>query len=890
MDIFTKVTWLLLLLLVMKGNAQNFIINGTDNLVDTAVVSRVFEFGTDWRGPARSSIRMRFNLNREVVDQDGGRMETFSFRPEGSSTPVDVLFDRFYYYLEPPFFFPLATETSALVCRAISKEQGHVNEIIITSGTPSCNGQYTFIVTIGQTVDTATSTIHFIGGTPPNFLELNQVTSTSTDTFYGLLGTTFQTTIDRTQTVRINATDIIGNPGGSIQWFLTAAGSTGRIPLPGSLTGITIETPQIGTSILQIGEINAAHLGEYVAVATNSEGTDTASAFITEGVAPFIIRGSGQSGISNFSVGANRAITPGDTVSIRAEDQQSNPSAVTTWSYSSSALGPFAPISSGGTNSISQTGTSNIGIDSTLTITNTQDAQLGYYRAEAVNAFGTSTSTTLVGRSPGIRRGSGVISVGGTEDIGTSFTGAIGSTVAIIAEDMNGFPQSSYRWQRIDINDVITNIGSGGQFNIVESISNGRLRSTLTITGVRRENLGIYWVTADNGLAPDDLVQSLVGMPPTIRVLTGVGTDGSGEIGQDIQIPDSNRLRITACLIGGFPRANFFQFREDNTNLHYVQQDPPNDNCYIYDEGEFELTCGTTISARASNTEFGFGNEPMSRITFPGPRIIRSSGRCDQGSTKSSIQIGDQLCLYDLSSFDITCSVERVSIPEFDFQWQHQGNDIDNMSGRYIINRENMMSSKLTVVNASINDVGRYTCKVTSTCGETDASYTDANHYSYRYFCDENKASICTRSINGGPETTVVSSVCDQFGLERPTCTHCDWEMSPWSSCSYLTCHRGRRTRTVQCSCDGEDREDRNCSRHSPRPESVDQCGPKVICTLTFEWRAYSFGACSATCGVAYRQRRVECVSSITKNVVSDQQCVALFKLKTIKRCVTRPC
>ena len=1332
MIIFAKVIWLHLLLLVMKGNAQDYILEGTEDLVDTTVVSRLIAFGTDWRGPAGSTVRIAFNLNRVVVDQIGERTETFSFTPEGSSTPIEVLFDNFPLNSVPPFVFPLHPDISALVCGAITKKQGQENEIIITSGTPSCNGQYTYIVTIEDTVDTATSTIQFSGGTPPNFLELNQVTSTSTDTFYGLLGTTFQTTIDRTQTVRINATDLVGEPRGSIQWFLTAAGSTGRIPLPGSLTGITIETPQTGTSILQIGGINAAHLGEYTAVATNSEGTDTASAFITEGVAPFIIRGSGQSGNSNFRVGANRAITLGNTVRIRAEDQQSNPTAATTWSYSRNALGPFALISDGGAYSISETSTGNTGIDSTLTITNTQEAQLGYYRAVAANAFGTSISTTsLVGRSPAIRRGSGVISEGGTADIGFSFTGAIGSTVTIIADDMNGFPQSNYRWQRIASNAPITNIASGGRFSIVESTANGRLRSTLTITGVRREELGTYRATASNGLPPDDIVDSLVGIasscrsgttvitvsnggtyesagyfdttnansfalqaadtsgvppgtvswtysrtlsggrstpdtrftsitgntlnffnledstlgyyfaqitndfgsaecanlvgsrlgfatgsgqvgqdssvqigssvaitarfvrgfpsggtitwgdpndntitsatpgytisdssdrstltilsasesnsgrytasssnlfgtvsessniaittniiaptidkgspttintdndgnigelfkasvgnaitiyandvagveesvirwyrippggtnfveitsdstfiirsdanaqgftesslsfivgsntfgtyraeasndagsdasisvvgqaprivgsfttigidagesrtvnvggqvnieeggtinlvvtdidgqpdrtffwfyrntvdgpfeplpafsnigrlvngnvgtlvinslfgaqhgeyrvqatnefgestnvtttvggPPIIRVLTGVETDGSGEIGQDIQIPDSNRLRITACIIGGFPPANVFQFREEDTNLISVQQPPPNDNCYVYEEGEFEITCETTISARASNNEFGFGNEPMSRITFPAPRIIRGNARCNQGSTQSSIQIGDQLCLYNVNSFDITCSVERADIPEFSFQWQYQGTDIGNTSGQYTINRASAMSSRLTVLNAGINEVGRYTCRVTSTCGETDAVNTDANHYSYRYFCNDNEALICAQSINGGPETTVFSSICEQFGLERPVCARCNWETSQWSICSDQTCHRGRRTRTVQCICDGEDGEDIDCSRRSPRPTSLDQCGPRVRCNRPFEWRAYRFGACSTTCGVAYRQRRVECVSSLTGNMVSDEECVTLFKPRTMNRCLTRPC
>ena len=1318
---------------------DNFIIRGTENLVDTEVSSQQFHFGGNWRGPTGSSITLQFQPDEIALNGLGERQERFQFIPEGSSTPVDIIFSSFPLGLEPPFSFVLDDGISPLICSQITKVQPG-DFLVITEGTTTCSGQYIYTISLPELErnDSAFSTVLFSGGTPPNLAELNQVTEQSSNTLYGLLGTTFQTRIDSTNTIIINATDLIGEPRGGIQWYFTAEGSSSRVGLPSSLAGVTIETPQDGTSILNIQGITGVHLGEYTAEATNEHGTDSASAFITQGVAPFITEGSGQSDSASFRVGADRAITFGDTVSILAEDQISNPSADIAWSFSRNPLGPYTAVSQNDLDiTISGSANAGSGAESTLTISNIQDARLGYYRATATNVHGSHVpASSLVGRSPSIREGSGVAVVG-SGDIGSSFNGAIDQTINIVAVDTEGFPSSNFQWQRVD-NGGVTNVVSGGRF----VITSGQSRSTLTINGVQSGDRGTYRATATNGLTPDDAATSLVGgastcrsgnavtavnngavvdsagyfdtvnanqfsirardingvphgtvswsysrtengarsspdsrytstntpanevgtinffnlenaalgyyfaeisnqfgneecanlvgsslqfasgsgqigesfeasegasvtieariasgypqgsitwrgsdgsiitpstpgyitalgdgvstltiqsartsdfgtytattsnvfgstsatstvtqsttiLPPTIdagdentintdgsgrigelfestvgdvvtitandiagreasairwfrippggtsfipvvndgtytitsqlnaqgftdstlsfpvgsntfgtyraeasnsagndaalsvvgrgpridgeltfpptigsgqsrtvnvgaqisisdggtvslaatdlegqpgrtftwyyrsttngpfgplptssnirqlvngnigtlqisnldrsqygdylvqatnqfgestnvttrvggppiiRVLTGTETDGEGEIGQDFIIPTDRRLRITACWIGGFPDPipADFEFREDLVVLNSVQQPAPNENCFIFEEGEFEITCQTVITARTENI-FGVSNIPESRITFPSPAIVEGSAQCNQGSTTNSAQIGSQICLYNQNSFQLTCSLERSNIPDFTFEWLYQASTISNQQGRYSIvdNIPNGMST-LTVSNVGVSEVGRYTCQVTSVCGQADAASTDIEHFDYEYICDESAGrTICQESRNGAAATSVATSVCDRLGLPAPVpCEGCEWVIGQWSDCSDTTCHRGRRTRSVDCFCNNVVSDDEtDCSRLRPKPDSMDRCGPLGIrCNRPFRWNAFPFGRCSANCGPSFRRRVVQCVSTITSNQVSDVECNELFKPPTEIRCDVPPC
>ena len=1327
----------ILFVLSCCNGQENFIIEGTDNFDETQVRAYSFNFGSDWRGPSGSTTCMSFVYDSAVVDQFGEPAETFHFIPPGETTPLDVMFKlQFDSFDGSDFTFSLDESSDSRICRNITKIIP-TDIICINEGGPSCNGVYRYMVTVGQRVDTADSNIEFIGGQAPRFRVEDLVSSPAANTFEGHLGTTFQSSVDRTQTIRINAIDIQGEPRGSIVWSFVAEGSSTEIPLPGTLADVVITSGGAGVSTLQITGVTQVHLGEYIAVATNEHGSTRASAFVTQGVGPFITQGSGQSSAASFRVGADRAVSLGETVRIRAEDAQSDPSSTITWRYSRSESGPFSAISSGGPYSISSFGgTGNVGTDSTLTISSVQPAQFGYYSAEATNAFGTYTSSaSLVGQAPRLTRGSG-ISTSGSDNIGAQFNGVSGSTIVIRAFDNAGFPDSSYRWQRVLANGALQDVSSGGRYQITTSSSGGRPVSTLTITGVTENELGTYRVTASNALTPNDIVESLVGQastcsssnsvtrvvnnqqvesggsidttnanrfsiiaddsngvphgtvswtysrtrtgprsspsstftstntpsnspgtisffnladtaygyyfaqitnqfgssecdnlvgrqlafltgagqigqnyqlqngqslvitaqfsdghpigditwtgpngpitlntpgytiaqrsglstltinsaregvdygqytasssnvfgtvsssstvsrtevvvaptidegssstintggtgrigesfqsstgqvitirandltgveassvqwsrippggstfvaitdsppfdistqvnadgktesvltftvgadtygtyraqasnsagtdvavsvvgqpprvnsrftikkvgagesatievggqvnieeggtlsltatdlegqpgrvfewtyrntptgpfiplpttsnirefasgnlgtlqisnidrsqygeyrvratnefgesnevttivgaPPIIRFSTGTETDGEGEIGQNFVIPSDRRLRITACVIGGYPPApaSNFQFLEENVVLTSVQQPAPNENCFIYEEGEFEIDCDTTITAQTENI-FGISNEPSSSIGFPPPRIVRGTATCNQGSSVNSAQIGSQLCLYGPTSFDITCSVERTNIPSFTFEWQFNGREISS-GGIYAISNPTLDRSVLTVSSANVDESGRYTCTVRSVCGETEAVSTDVEVFEYTYVCNQNDVLVCSESRNGGIERIVSNSICESLGLSRPDCEVCAWELSQWTQCSDITCHRGRRSRTVECNCEGQAADETRCNRISPKPPGRENCGPVGIrCNRPYEWKAYQFGACSATCGESYRTRRVECVSSITGSVVSSVECVSLFEPAQRNKCLTMPC
>ena len=1326
-----------LLVATCSHGQENFIVEGNENLDETEVRSYTFHFGSDFRGPATSTASMRYEYDRVAVRAFGEPAETFHFIPPGETTPIDIEFSLTIEKFENnEFTFGLAEGSDSRICPNIKKVIP-TNVINIVEGNPNCNGVYRYMVTVGDSVDIADSNIEFFGGQAPRLTVLDQVNSIDANTYQGLLGTTFQSTVDRSKTIRIQATDFQGEPRGNIVWTFRGEGSSSEIALPGSLADVAITEGAAGESTLEISGVSQVHLGEYIATATNEHGSHRASAFVTRGTGPFIAQGSGQSNVASFRVGADRAVTLGETVSIRAEDGQSDPSSTITWWYSRSQSGPFSAISAGGPYSISSaSGAGNVGTDSTLSISNVGPAQYGYYSAVATNEFGThSSQTSLVGRSPQLTRGSG-IATSGAGDIGAQFDGTQGSTVIIRAFDEAGFPDSSYRWQRVLANGALQDVSTGGRYQIISSTSAGRPVSTLVITGVTQNELGTYRATASNGLTPADIAESLVGrgsscdtsssvtrvsngqqvesagrfdttnantfsiiardssgvphgtvswlysrtptgsrsspssaftstntpsnspgtisfnnlqdaaygyyfarltnqfgssecenlvgrqlayqtgfgqigqdyasqvggtatitaqfsdgfptgeitwrgpngpitpgtpgytivsspgissltinsardgldfgdytasasnefgtvtststvsestvvvaptideersdtintgntgkiggsfqaptgqvisirandltgveastvqwtrippggdtfvpvtnsapfaissqpgadgktesvltftvgpdtygtyraqasnsagsdsaisvvgqppqldsrftarrvtsgqsstiavggqvnideggtlsltatdlegqpgrnfewtyrndpsgpfvpLPasskisefanenvgtlqisnidrtmygeyrvratnefgesnevttivgaaPIIRFSTGTETDGTGEIGQNFVIPTDRRLRITACVIGGYPPApaTNFRFLEQNVELGFVQQPAPNEECFIYEEGEFEITCRTTITARTENI-FGISNEPSSSIEFPPPAIVEGSSTCNQGSTANSAQIGSQLCLYGRTSFDITCSVERTNIPNFSFEWQFNGRDITH-GGIYSITTPSTDRSVLTVSSANVDESGRYTCTVRSTCGQTEAASTDVDVYEYTYICNQNDVLVCSQSLNGGPGRTISNSICESLGLTRPECESCGWETGQWTQCTDTDCHRGRRSRTVECFCEGATADETRCNRIAPKPIEREICGPVgVRCNRPFEWKAYQFGDCSATCGESYRDRRVECVSSITGREVSSVECVTLFEPPRRVKCLTMPC
>ena len=1319
------------------GNLQreNFIIEGTGNFDESDVQIYEFNFGSNWRGPVGSTVYINFEFDEVAIRPFGEPESSFRYFPPGETTSIPLTFALVpLNFLDDPLVFPVVQDDPR-ICANITK-RAPINQICIR-GDSSCNGIYEYQLNVGTRFDFARTNIEYIGGSPPNLVESSEVLTPAANTFYGKLGATFQVGVEGTATVLINATDFQGEPRGSILWYFRAGGSGAETLLPGSLAGVTITDAGDGQSILRVSGVNAAHVGEYIAVATNEHGEDRASAFITQGVPPFITVGTGQSSSSSFRVGADRDAILGETINIRAEDRQSNPSSTISWSYSRSESGPYSAIISGGPYSISfSSGGNNIGTDSILRISNVGSGQYGYYRAEAVNPQGTYTSSSsLIGRSPQLNLGSG-IETDGSGNIGSDYNTNLGSTITIRAQDTTGFPTSSIRWQRYTQGGALQDVTSGGRYQITTSgatsvlringvtaselglyratasnvfgdsqgeslvgtpssantgtsiirVSNGfsyesgarfdtsnanrfTIRATdptgvpigtssfqysrtvsgsrtsvdrryaiirtptgvagaidffnlvdgaygyyfvtntnrfgsgegsnlvgarlvfetgnnqigqnyqlalggsqtitasfsdgfpygqivwrgpngqiitsttpgytialgesvsqlvinsarsgidygtytatasnlfgtvtatsvvsetvvvvapvieegntstineasggvvqgiigesfraapgeivtitvndiagqeassirfsrlapgssqfiditnnpaytivtatnaggftdatisfaagpntygtfraeasnsagsdavisqvgqaprievsgslirivsgqtrnvdvggqvniqeggsvvlqaediegqpgrnfiwtyrnnptgpfgplpsstrinpdvsgntglLTINNIDRTIYGEYRVVATNDFGTSAPVTTVVGGPPIIRFSSGTVTSGQGEIGNDFILPFDNRLRIIACVVGGYPPADpeDFLFEEEGVELESVQQ-PDAPNCFIYEEGEFEITCGTTISTRTSNI-FGRSNVPSSRIIFPPPTIVPGTATCDQGNSQTSVQIGSELCLYGRDTFEISCSVERTNIPNFSFEWLFNGAPIRS-GGKYNIRNPNIGNSVLTVSGITVDDTGRYGCRVRSTCGETDLESTDVSTYNYEYICNEAVGRTqCLESINGGPQTVVPKSICDGLGLQEPPCDICDWIMSPWGQCSDPTCHRGRRNRQVICECNGLERPDSDCTLR-PKPETIDRCGPLgVRCNRPCQWKEYDFGSCSRTCGGdSYRERNVECVDLVTDNRVNEDCCNVLFKPEVRLSCDVPDC
>eukprot|EP00800_Vazella_pourtalesii_P014114 TRINITY_DN349_c0_g1_i8.p1 TRINITY_DN349_c0_g1~~TRINITY_DN349_c0_g1_i8.p1 ORF type:complete len:1376 (+),score=263.96 TRINITY_DN349_c0_g1_i8:789-4916(+) len=1323
-----------LFILGSHAGGFDFIVRGNEDIVTSEVGFNEFNFGSNWRGPAQSTVYINYRYDEAATNEFGEPDQSFQYYPPGETTPIPLTFSLIPEdFLADPLVFPVI-QNDPRICGSITK-RAPINQICI-QGDTACNGGYEYVVTVGvdNLVDRARTNIEYIGGNPPVLVQSSEVLRPTSNTLYGKLGATFQ--VSGSETVLINATDFQGEPRGSIEWFFRAGGTGAETQLPGSLAGVTITNAGDGQSILSLSGVNAAHVGEYIAVATNEHGEDRASAFVTQGVAPFITEGSGQSGSSSFRVGANRDVNPGETITIRAEDSQSNPSSTITWSYSRSESGPYSAITSGGPYSISSSsGSGNVGTDSRLRISNVGSGQYGYYRATAVNPHGTVTSSSsLIGRSPQLNLGSG-IETDGNGNIGSDYLAGIGSTVTIRAQDLTGFPTSSFRWQRFNSLGLLTDITTGGRYRITTNGANSELRITgvtpselgtyratasnafgdstgeslvgtpsgcnsgsnivrvnngatyesgasfdttnansfrirgsdptgvptgtssfqysrtpsgprsavngayavtatpigaagtidffnlvdgaygyyhvtnsnqfgsaecsnlvgsqlafrtgsgqigqnyqvapgssqaitasfsdgfpygeivwrrpngqiitsstpgytialgngvsqlvinsarsidygtytatasntfgsvtassvvsetvvvippvieegssdtineasggvvegdigesfsagpgetvtiavndiagrepssirffrsppgsqqfvditdnpaytitttqgadgftdstisftagpdtygtfraqasnsagsdaaisqvgqapripdifnivrivsgqsrtvdvggqiyvqeggsvtlsaddiegqparnfiwtyrndptdpfgplpsstrinqgvsgttglLTINNIDRTIYGEYRVVATNEFGESDPVTTIVGAPPIIRFSSGTVTSGQGEIGNDFIIPNDNRLRIMACVVGGYPPADprAFRFEEQGVLLNSVQQPRPNDNCFFYEEGEFEITCGTTISTRTENI-FGSSNTPSSQVIFPPPTIEPGTATCSQGSSQASAQIGSDLCLYGRDTFDISCSVERINIPAFTFQWLFNGVQIQS-GGKYTIREADRQNSLLTVTGITVDDTGRYGCRVVSTCGETNLESTDVSTYNYDYICNEVAGTPqCLESVNGGPPTIVLNSVCEALNLPRPPCDICDWVMTPWSECSDPTCHRGRRNREVTCECNLIARPDDDCVAR-PKPATVDRCGPLgVRCNRPCQWKEYNFGSCSRTCGASFRDRRVECVDLVTDNRVNEDCCNVLFKPDGRQTCDVPPC
>ena len=605
---------------------------------------------------------------------------------------------------------------------------------------------------------------------------------------------------------------------------------------------------------------------------------------------PHIQRGRSNSIVSDGEgiIGESFNASPGQTITIRANDLTGIEHSLFNWFRIPQGETEFISIVSDTTFSI--TTSQNEFTESSITFTAESDTY-GTYKAEAINSAGTDEVVSEVGQSPRVENSFSIISVRSgqsrTVDVGAYVNIEEDGSVTLIATDLVEQPERYFTWTyKNNPTDTFQPISVSAAIN-QSAVGN---TGYLTLSDIDRSYHGEYSVIATNVFGESSAVSTIVGGPPLIRSSTGTETDGEGEIGNDFLIPLNKTLRITACVVMTYPPADptDFIFEEQGVALISSQQPAPNDNCFIYEERNFELTCGTTISARTSNF-FGFSNQPSSDISFPAPKIVASSSTCDKGSFVNSAEIGSELCLYNMGSFEISCSLERTNIPFFSFQWLLNDSPI-SQDIRYSISSTNLGNSILSVSDITIEDTGRYTCETVSACGGSDSVSTNVSIYAYENICVEGKLE-CYQSMNGGTQTRVENQICDELSVSRPPCEVCGvWVVGQWSSCSDTTCESGKRYRQVVCSCDGEEKPDSNCM-NIPKPVAMEMCGPIGIrCVRPFEWRTYTYLPCSSSCGYSIRTRQVECISQVTTNRVKDEECSFLIKPPQYVICNVPPC
>ncbi|KAI6645843.1 A disintegrin and metalloproteinase with thrombospondin motifs 18-like isoform X2 [Oopsacas minuta] len=175
----------------------------------------------------------------------------------------------------------------------------------------------------------------------------------------------------------------------------------------------------------------------------------------------------------------------------------------------------------------------------------------------------------------------------------------------------------------------------------------------------------------------------------------------------------------------------------------------------------------------------------------------------------------------------------------------------------------------------------------------------------------------CRQIGANGLQTNVGISVCEDAGLTIPVAIEpCNvinrvrrtgdlnpcpvpenfgFETSPWSACT-LTCHLGRRTRTVRCreinlqqlGQYGRVYPDEVCLRLGhERPDDTDICGSGP-CKNYGSWLCQAWQPCSRTCGGGGQIREVTCYDSLTES--ESDNCDLSFKPNPYQSCNEGPC
>ena len=710
----------------------------------------------------------------------------------------------------------------------------------------------------------------------------------------GEIGQNYQVTPGASQTITASFSD--GFPYGAITW----RGPDGRI-ITSAISGYTITQGGNSQSRLVIDSARSGtDYGTYTATASNLFGSVSASSVLSETVvvtAPVIDAGNSSTvneasdGVVQGSISESFRAAPGENVTIEVNDIAGQESSSIRFFRSAPGSTQFIEITNNPAYTIVTSQNANGFTNARISFIAGPNTY-GTFKAVASNSAGSDEAISIVGQQPRVKDSDSFIVIRNgqsrTLNVGGDINNIVeGASLTLNAGDVEGQPDREFIWTyRRGTTGQFGNLPTSSKIFQFASLNVG----TLGISNIDSSLYGEYRVVARNRFGVSTPVITKIGGPPIIIAATGTVIDGPGMIGNNFIQPREESLTITACVESTYPPADptKFMFLEGPVELEHVQQD---DNCFIYQEGEFEFACRTTITARAENV-YGNSNEPSSVVTLKAPTIIRGTRTCTLGGATNTAQIGSQLCLYQQTTFKINCSVNNTNIPNFVYEWEFNGVTITNSDRKYSNDtRADNTASVLTVLGGELGESGRYTCRVRGDCNQTDSASTDVDTFEYSYTCNQDDFLVCSESRNGGPFRTVPNSICEGSSLDRPNCNPCNWETTQWTKCSDTSCHRGRIMRTVQCSCDGEVTDDLRCQRRSPKPDGMERCGPAgVRCNRPYAWKAYQFGTCSRTCGPSYRDRIVECVSTITGNRVNDDECTDLFKPDPRISCQTQDC
>lgn len=628
-----------------------------------------------------------------------------------TSTPAPVEVIEVFYFNGVELVFELVGGFSdPLVARGfpqVSKDLFAQKVCIIGDPGDTYSGAYRLVRAqeISPEETEATANIRFIesGGAAPDFQE--STTTIETAPYRGILGNTLIIAEFGVHDVTITATDIAGDPRGAISWTFRGTGAEETIS-PNA--HYTINSPSAGVSELIINDFVESDLGIYTATATNTAGSDTATANAIIGFAPRFNNPTFNSVV--LSSAAN-PIDSGTSINLDVERQSfsldaidlvSFPEGTITWHYFNRQV-PNPPLLtlSGEFEVTDASPAGNAGSGSNLRFVNgiTDSSQLGYYTAIATNPYGADTSTTLIGVGPIIRKGDGILL--GNGDIGNSLGATTGGSLTITTRALKGFPEAVIGWERI-VSGTTTPITTGGKY-IVSTDEAGD--AFLTINGITSSDLGIYRAIATNEFGTDSAV-SEVGRGSRIDFNSGdqdVVSGGVYKVGTNLVLNEQTRFSLIANDIDGVPEGSItWDLSGIDSRLYSI-----NRNMITFFSTTDQSIFDTTFSVTASNQ---YGNDRREFTLRAAPQLDTGSGSVEVTSgTSALLKIGTSVNAQPGTTVRLN-AVDIFGVPSGTITW-FKGTQQLSVTGNI-----------LTISNVDASDYGSYRAVATNQWGSSSAT------------------------------------------------------------------------------------------------------------------------------------------------------------------------